>query len=404
MLLGVPKETFPGERRVALVPGELPRLARQGIEVAIEAGAGQAAGFADRAYEDRGARVIAEREALFAEADGIIAVRAAAANPEAGAADLERLREGQLLVGFLEPLGNEQAMERLAARGVTAFAMELIPRITRAQGMDALSSMATVSGYRAALLAAAQLPRFFPMLMTAAGTVPAARVLVIGAGVAGLQAIATARRLGAVVEAYDVRPEVKEEVQSVGARFLELPLAAAGDEQGYAREQSEEFLRQQRELLQRAVAEADVVITTAAVPGKRAPRILTAAMVEGMKRGAVIVDLAAERGGNCELTVAGETAEHHGVTILGPLNLPASMPVDASRMYARNVANLLLHLIRDGALVLEPGDPIVADAMVAHQGRITSRRLGGEPPGAEAAPAPAAPGEASAAAGASSGG
>ncbi|RME74212.1 MAG: Re/Si-specific NAD(P)(+) transhydrogenase subunit alpha [Planctomycetota bacterium] len=379
MRLAVVSETFPGERRVAIVPAELPRLASAGIELWVERGAGERAGFPDAAYRDKGARVVETREALF-EADAVAFVRAGAANPEHWPEDEQRLREGQVIFGMLDPLGDPDAMGRLAERGVTAFALELIPRITRAQSMDVLSSMATVAGYKAVLLAADALPKFFPMFMTAAGTVPPARVLVIGAGVAGLQAIATARRLGAVVEAYDVRPAVKEEVESLGARFVELELQGEADEQGYAKEQDEAFLARQRQLLADTIAQAHVVITTASIPGRKAPEIVTADMVERMRPGSVIVDIAAERGGNCTLTRAGERVEHAGVTILGPINLGASLPVDASRMYARNLANLLRHVVKEGELVLDWSDEITRGTVVCHGGRITHPRLGGEPP------------------------
>jgi NAD(P) transhydrogenase subunit alpha len=404
MLVGVPKETFPGDARVAMVPAEVARVGKKGIQVAIEAGAGAGAGFTDADYEAKGGKIVADRAALFAEADCIACVRAGAANPEGWAADEARLREGQTLVAMLDPLSDPEVAKRLAAKGVTAFAMELIPRITRAQSMDVLSSMATVAGYRAVLLAAQALPKFFPMFMTAAGTVPPAKVLIIGAGVAGLQAIATARRLGAVVEAYDVRPAVKEEVQSLGAKFVELELEGAADEQGYAKEQTEEFLAKQRQLLADTIAESHVVITTAAVPGRKAPLIVTEEMVTGMGRGAVIVDIAAERGGNCALTVAGETVVKDGVTIIGPVNLAASLPVDASRMYARNVANLLSHLVKEGELTLDWEDEITYGTAICHGGAVTHERLGGTRPATKAAePEAGAGGEGQAKAGGAAG-
>lgn len=377
MRVGVPKETLPGERNVALVPAVIPALTEAGLEVLVEAGAGSSAGFPDSAYASKGARVLDQRSQVFAQAEVILQVRGLGANPQAGRADLGLLRPDQIVIGFLEPLTEPEAMKELAGSGVTAFAMELIPRIARAQSMDALSSLATVSGYKAVLLAAGMLPKMFPMLMTAAGTVTPARVLVVGAGVAGLQAIATARRLGAVVQAYDVRPAVKEQVESLGAKFLELPLPteeaeAAG---GYAKAMDEEFYRRQREMMREALAESDVVITTAVVPGKRAPVLITAEMVEGMKPGAVIVDLAAERGGNCELTKPGQTVAHHGVTILGPINLPSTVPYHASQMYARNISNLLLHLVREGEIEIDLEDEITRETLVTRGGEVVHPRV-----------------------------
>jgi NAD(P) transhydrogenase subunit alpha len=377
LVVGVPKEIAPGERRVAMVPRAFAPLQKSGVELLVEAGAGEASGYPDVEYVEKGARLAATRDELFAAADVLLFVRvpgtwqdapadspgssipsgpsapptSPATEPSgAAAADLARLRPGQVVIGFTDPLALPAASRELAARGVTAFAMELMPRITRAQGMDALSSMATLSGYKAVLLAADALPRMFPMLMTAAGTVTPARVLVIGAGVAGLFAAATARRLGAVVSAYDVRPASREQVESVGAKFVSLPLETGGSEDrgGYAREMDADFYRRQRELMTGAVKEHDVVITTAAVPGKRAPVLVTRDMVAGMAPGSVIVDIAAERGGNCELTRPGETVVEHQVTILGPLNLAATVPYHASQLYARNVASFLSHLLRDG--------------------------------------------------------
>ncbi|MHC4178507.1 MAG: Re/Si-specific NAD(P)(+) transhydrogenase subunit alpha [Planctomycetota bacterium] len=337
MIVAVPQESFPGETRVALIPASVPALQKAGLEVVVQSSAGGPAGFSDTQYSEKGAKIAPDREELFT-ADVILQVRAAGANPEAGQADLDRLRQGQIVIGMCDPLGAPQAAQPIAARGVSLFALELLPRITRAQSMDVLSSMATVSGYRAVLLAAGALPKMFPMLMTAAGTVTPAKVFIMGVGVAGLQAIATARRLGAVVSANDIRPAVKEQVESLGAKFvqLELDTTAAEDKGGYAKEMGEEFLRKQREMIARVVAESDVVITTAAVPGKKAPTLLTAEMVAGMSPGSVIVDLAAERGGNCELTRPGETVVEGGVRILGPANLPAEVPHHASQMYAKN--------------------------------------------------------------------
>ena len=389
MLVAVAKETFPGEKRVALIPASLPALAKAGIEVVVESGAGVAAGFPDQHYIDKGARIATSRSQLF-DAEVLLQVRAAGANPEAGQADLEHFRQGQVVIGMCDPLGAPQAAQEVATRGATLFSLELLPRITRAQSMDVLSSMATVAGYRAVLLGAMALPKMFPMMMTAAGTLTPARVFIMGVGVAGLQAIATARRLGAVVSANDIRPAVKEQVESLGAKFvqLELDTAAAEDKGGYAKEMGEEFLRKQRELIAKVVAESDIVITTAAVPGKKAPILLTAEMVAGMAPGSVVVDLAAERGGNCELTVAGETVEKDGVRILGPANLPADVPQHASQMYAKNITTFLLHLVEEGKLKpLDMSDEIVTDTLICRDGQVVNPRvcevLGIEPPAAE---------------------
>ena len=386
MKLGVPKETFPGERRVAIVPAVVPALKKLGIDVVIERGAGEAAGFSDAAYADQQV-TIADRPGVF-QADLVAQVRAAGANPVNGAADLELMRRGQVIVGLAEPLTALEEARAVAGRGAVLLAMELVPRITRAQSMDALSSMATIAGYKAVLIAAEALPRMFPMLNTAAGTVAAARVFIIGAGVAGLQAIATARRLGARVEAYDVRPAVKEQIQSLGARFVELPIEA-GDTQdagGYAKAQDESFYRRQREMMLKTVASSDVVISTAAIPGKRAPVLITEEMVKAMPPGSAIVDLAAATGGNCELTVADEAVVRHGVTIMGPTNLPATVPYHASQMYARNVVTLVQHLVRrdkgpDGKptgapkLVIDPADEITKEILVTSDGDVVHPRL-----------------------------
>jgi len=385
MLVAIARESFPGENRVALVPSSVSALAKAGLEVVVESSAGQAAGYPDQAFAESGAQVVASREEALA-ADVVLQVRAAGANPEAGRADLERFRHAQVVIGMCDPLAAPQAAREVADRGVTLFALELLPRITRAQSMDVLSSMATVSGYRAVLLAATHLPKMFPMLMTAAGTVRPAKVFIMGAGVAGLQAIATARRLGAVVSANDIRPAVKEQVESLGAKFVQLDLdtSAAEDKGGYAKEMGEEFLRKQRELIARVVAESDVVITTAAVPGKKAPTLVTAEMVSGMAPGSVIVDLAAERGGNCELTKPGETVVSGGVSILAPTNPAADVPYHASQMYAKNIATFLLHLVHDGQLKIDPGDEITRETLIARDGRVVHPRvcelLGIEPP------------------------
>ncbi len=368
MKIGVPKETFPGERRVALVPGVVASLKAKGGEVLVESGAGTAAGFTDAAYADKGALIV-QRAQLFSDSDVIAQVRAGE--------DLAGLRSGQAVIAFLDPLGAPQTMRKLAATGATAFSIELMPRITRAQSMDALSSQATVAGYKAVLLAAAQLPRMFPMLMTAAGTITPARVFVLGAGVAGLQAIATAKRLGAVIEAYDVRAAVKEQVQSVGAKFVELPLdtTAAEGTGGYAAAQDESFIRRQREMLGKVVAGSDVVITTAAIPGQKSPVLITREMVTHMAPGSVIVDLAAERGGNCEVTKADEVVELNGVTILGPTNLPATVPYHASQMYAKNMATFLLHLMKEGKLSVDTADEITRDTLVTQGGEVVHDRV-----------------------------
>ena len=351
MIIGVPKELFPGERRVALVPSIVPSLTKASLDVLVEPSAGESAGFPDQAYVEKGARIASSRAQLFSDVDVLLQVRSPGAAGNTGLADLETLQANQTIIGFSEPLGEPAVAERVAAKGVRSFSMELIPRITRAQSMDALSSMATIAGYKAVLLAAETLPRMFPMMLTAAGTITPARVFVVGAGVAGLQAIASARRLGARVEAYDVRPAVQEQVESLGATFVELPLdtSASEDAGGYAKAQDESFLERQREMMTRVVANSDVVITTALIPGKTAPILVTKNMVAGMDPGAVVVDLAAERGGNCEATQADEVIVTNGVTILGPSNLPATVPYHASQMYAKNISTLLLHLVIDHA-------------------------------------------------------
>lgn len=376
MIVAVPQETYAGERRVALIPSSVPGLVRAGFEVWIEGGAGHEAGFPDEQYAEKGARIVADRGELFA-AGAILQVRAAGANLEAGQADLEKYRPGQIVIGVTDALTAPQAAQELAKRGVMLFALELLPRITRAQGMDVLSSQATVAGYRAVLLAATVLPKMFPMLITAAGTLHAVKVFVIGAGVAGLQAIATAKRLGAVVSAYDVRPAVKEQVQSVGAKFVEMELETGKQEaaSGYAQAMDEEFYRRQRELMTRVVAENDAVITTAAVPGKRSPILVTAEMVTQMAPGSVIVDLAAERGGNCELTQPGQTVVEHGVTILGPLDLPAEIPHDASQLFSKNIATFLQYLVKDGKIGCDLEDEIFRESLVCRDGQVVHQRV-----------------------------
>ena len=377
MIAGVIAETLAGERRVALVPSVVPALAKIGVSVLVQQGAGAAAGFTDAAFGEKGAEIAPSAADVVAKADLLLRVRMSPEGTEAGRQDLALLRPGLAVIAFLDPLNEPGLARSLAAKNVTALSMELMPRITRAQSMDALSSMATIAGYKAVLLAASTLPRMFPMLTTAAGTVTPARVFVIGAGVAGLQAISTARRLGAPVEAYDVRPASKEQVQSVGAKFVELPIevADAEDKGGYAKAQDESFYRRQREMMTKVVAGSDVVITTAAIPGKKSPVLVTEDMVKGMQPGSVIVDLAAERGGNCELTKADQTVVAHGVTIFGPTNLPATVPYHASFMYARNVTTFLTHLVKDKQLVIAADDEITRETLVTRDGQVVHERI-----------------------------
>lgn len=377
MILGVPKENYPGERRVAIVPGVLPALAKAGIEVLVEAGAGVEAGYPDQDYLSKGAKLAADRAEVFRASDIVAQVLCFGSNDVNGQSDLPLMRSGQAIVGFLRPMGKLEDLQVLANTGVTSFAVELMPRTTRAQSMDALSSMGTICGYKAVLMAADALPRIFPMLTTAAGTITPGRVLIIGAGVAGLQAIATARRLGAVASAYDVRPAAKEQVQSLGGRFVELPIEAkdAQDARGYATAQGEEFYRKQRELLGTAVAESDVVITAAVIPGKKSPVLVTKDMVARMAPGSVIIDLAAERGGNCELTQAGKTVKEHGVTIIGQFNLASSVPYHASQMYAKNLSSFLLNLVKDGKLQINDKDEIHRETLLTRDREIVNARV-----------------------------
>jgi NAD(P) transhydrogenase subunit alpha len=377
LIVGVPKETFPDERRVALVPLVIPNLAKAGLEVVVESGAGREAGYPDAAYSDKGAKILPDRAAVFGAADIVVQVLCYGSNDKTGKADLPLFRKGQVLIGFLRPLGSLEPISDIAAAGVTSFSVELIPRTTRAQSMDALSSMGTICGYKAVLIAADTLPKLFPMLTTAAGTITPARVLVIGAGVAGLQAIATARRLGAVVSAYDLRPAAKEQVQSLGGRFVELPIETkdAEDAGGYARPQDDAFYARQRELLGRVVAEQDVVIMAAVIPGKKSPVLVTREMVYAMAPGSVLVDLAAERGGNCELTRSGETFVDHEVTIAGLINLASSVPYHASQMYARNLSAFLIHLVKDGKLRLDPSDEIIRETLLTRDGQVVNARV-----------------------------
>jgi H+-translocating NAD(P) transhydrogenase subunit alpha len=369
MKIVVPKEAAAGERRVALVPESIARLVKAGSEVAVEAGAGDAAGVDDAAYEAAGARVTAARRELLSDAGVVVGVRQL---PEG---DLSELPAGAVLIGMLRPLSSPEYVRALADRKVSALAMELVPRITRAQKMDALSSQAAAAGYKAVLLAAARHGKFFPMMMTAAGTVPPARVLILGAGVAGLQAIATARRLGAVVQGFDIRPAVKEEVESLGAQWVGMELAEAVAEGGYAAEVSEETKRREHEHLHRLVTDADVVITTAQIPGRPAPVLVTRDMVDGMKNGAIVVDLAAETGGNCELTRPDEEVRHGSVLILGPTDLAAGTSIHASQMYSRNIEALVQHIVKDGALQLDREDEIVRDCLLTHDGQVVHPRL-----------------------------
>jgi NAD(P) transhydrogenase subunit alpha len=378
-VVGVPKETYAGETLVACIPSHVPLLTKAGIHVMVEAGAGEAAGFADDAYRKKGAVIATNRADLFGSADIVLQVRTPGANPEKGRDDLCLIRPEQVLVGLADPLGQPAMASELAQRGATVFAMEMIPRIARAQSMDVLSSLATIVGYKAVLLAAATLPKLFPMLTTAAGTIPPARVLVIGAGVAGLQAIATARRLGGVVSAYDVRLAAKEEAESLGATFIQIPFAtnegAVAESGGYATAMSEDLYRQQRELLTPAVTASDVVITTAEVPGKSPPMLISVEMVARMARGSVIVDVAAERGGNCELTRPNEVIVHHGVTLLGPTNLPSTVPAHASQMFGKNLTSFLLHLFRDGSLRVDPADEITRETLLTRNGEVVHPRV-----------------------------
>jgi proton-translocating NAD(P)+ transhydrogenase subunit alpha len=363
MIVGVPKEIAPGERRVALVPDLVAKLIQAKLEVVVETDAGCAAGFLNAAYQEKGARV--EPDAL-ANADVILKVQPP--TPE----ETAKIKTGATFIGFLQPYTNSAGIQALAARNVTAFAMELMPRITRAQSMDALSAMSTVAGYKAVLIAANHLPKFFPLLMTAAGTLTPARVFIVGAGVAGLQAIGTAKRLGAVVEAYDTRPAVKEQVESLGGKFVEMGLETktAEAKTGYAQAQSEEFYQKQREMMGKAVAAADVVITTALVPGKRAPVLITEDMVRAMRPGSIVVDLAAEQGGNCALTEPGQEVVKHDVRVVGITNLPSTIPFHASQMYARTVTNFLMHLYKDGQMKLDLEDELTRGPLVTRDGKV----------------------------------
>jgi len=376
MIVGVPKETYPGEKRVALVPHTVPGLQKKGIVVRVESGAGLEAGFTDKMYEDDGA-IIKDRNEVLSKSDVILQIRALGTNPETDAEDMKLLKKDAVVIGVIDALTNKEAVETLASANVKSFALELVPRITRAQSMDVLSSQANIAGYKAALIAADSLPRMFPMMMTAAGTITPARVLVVGAGVAGLQAIATCNRLGAIVSAYDIRPAVKEQVRSLGAKFVELELETeeAEGEGGYAKQMDEDFYRKQQQLMSKVVAENDAVITTAAIPGKKAPVLVTADMVSGMQLGSVIVDLAAETGGNCELTESGKTIEKDGVTIIGPENLPSTVPYHASQMYSKNISNLLLLMVEEEELKIDMEDEIIKESLVTDDGKVVNQRV-----------------------------
>jgi len=376
MKIGVPKEVREGETRVALIPQTVMELKKMEFEILIEKGAGEKALFSDEDYKKAGATIVDDAKKLYQEADLVLKVQPPQKHPKAKKHELELMKEGSTLVGFLSPWTNRDLVEQMQARKITAFAMELIPRITRAQSMDALSSMATVAGYKAVLIAADTVQKFFPLLMTAAGTIPPANVLVIGAGVAGLQAIATAKRLGARVEAFDVRPSVKEQIESLGAKFIEMELPEDVEtKDGYAKEVSEDFIRRELEAIGSRLPRMDVVISTAQVFGKKAPVLITEEMVKTMKPGSVIVDLAAEQGGNCELTEAGKVVTKHGVTIYGPVNLPAQLPVDASQMYARNITNFVKHIFQAENRTLDFEDEITKNACVCHNGEIVSETI-----------------------------
>jgi NAD(P) transhydrogenase subunit alpha len=391
VIVGVPKESFAGEQRVAVVPTAVTHLKKGGFEVRIERGAGEASGFLDADYQEAGAAVVSREEAFGGEA--VLQVRSLGANPEGYEADLALSREGLVMIGMMDPLSAPEPALAAARKGVTSFSLELMPRITRAQAMDVLSSQANLAGYKAVLLAAEVLPKIFPMMITAAGTITAAKVFVVGAGVAGLQAIATAKRLGAVVTAYDVRPAVKEQVESVGARFLDLSLQSEEGAGGYAKAMGEEFYKRQAEMMGPVAAESDVIITTAAVPGQKAPIIITREMVEKMRPRSVVVDLAAERGGNCEVTRPGEMVVHQGVTVIGPLNVPSTLANNASQLFAKNVTTFLAHLAKGGVMNVDREDEITRETLVTWQGEVVNARIRerlGLPPLPEPEPQPEA--------------
>lgn len=377
LTLAVTKEADLNEKRVALVPSMVPVLAKAGLKVKVEADAGKAAGFPDQHYVDKGAEIVDDRVQLLKQADIVLQVKALGANVETQSADLDLYQDGQVLISSCDPLTYPKMIPAVAEKGVTAFSLELVPRITRAQSMDILSSMATVAGYRAVLLAATAAPRMFPMMMTAAGTLKPARVLIIGAGVAGLQAIATAKRLGAVVYGYDIRPAVREQVESLGGKFVELDLETETSETrgGYAKEMDEDFYRRQREAMKKVIADCDIVVTTAAIPGRKAPVLVTTEMVEAMQPGSVVVDLAAERGGNCETTQPGRTIDHQGVAVLGPCNLPSDIPVHASEMFSKNIVTFLQLLVQDGKLNIDTDDEIIRETLLTRSRDVINNRV-----------------------------
>jgi NAD(P) transhydrogenase subunit alpha len=378
MRIGVPKETYATERRVALVPAAVAPLKKAGADVLVESGAGVGSGVSDQAYAEAGATIVATRADLIKNADILVQVRGLGANPEGWKADLEAMHQDQLLVAVMDALASPEPLKDAMTKGITAFALDMVPRISRAQAMDVLSSQANLAGYCAVLLGASSLPKIMPMLMTAAGTITPAKVLVMGAGVAGLQAIATARRLGAVVSGYDVRPAAKEQIESLGARAVELaiPTEQSQDAGGYAKAMDAAFYAKQAELLTQVVSESDIVITTAAVPGQKAPVLVTTAMVERMQPGSVVVDIAAERGGNCELTVPGQSILHNGVMVIGPLNLASTVPVHASRLFSKNISTFLLNMIKKGELQIDLEDEIIRETMLTHKCAITNARVG----------------------------
>ena len=378
MKVGIPKEILQGERRVALVPESVSKLVASGMEVIVETGAGNNAFFYDTVYKEAGANIVSDAQTLFNSADVVLKVQKPIQGSN-GKNEIDFMKPGSTLITFLSPLTNIDLMRHLAEKNITSFSMEMVPRITRAQKMDALSSMATIAGYKAVLIGATSLPKFFPMLTTAAGTIPPARVFILGAGVSGLQGIATARRLGAVVEAFDTRPAVKEQVQSLGATFVELKLEVKHEEMedagGYAKQLSDEVYRQEQELILKHVKDSDLVITTAQIPGKPAPRLITSEMLKGMKPGSVIIDLASESGGNCALTKAGEIVEYNGIQIHGPLNLPSTMPVHASQMYSKNIFALLTHLVKEKTFNFDWNDEITQGACITHDGKIINKAV-----------------------------
>lgn len=377
MIVGVPKETLTDENRVALIPAQVSELAKAKIEVQIETGAGLTAGFPDDDYKEKGAKIVSNRADIYKSADIILQVMGPGANPQKSEPDFQLMKEGQVIIGFQEALSAKESIDKLAKQKIICFAMELVPRITRAQSMDALSSMANIAGYKSVIIAAQTLPKIFPMMMTAAGTIVAARVFVVGVGVAGLQAIATAKRLGAIVYAYDVRPAVKEQVESLGGKFVEMELDTGDSEDkgGYAKALDEEFYKKQRELMTKVISECDVVITTAAIPGKKAPILVTEAMVKEMKPRSIIVDLAAERGGNCECTEAGKSIEKHGVTILGPVNVSSSVPFHSSQMYSKNITTFLLSMVKEGKIQFNMDDEVVRETMITKNGEVINSRV-----------------------------